>query len=144
MQINMDRNGHLYGDPSKKSDESLEAISLEDMDLYMDEIDDWDEVEEVEDIKDSAPLIDPIIKEDKVSSKKKEETSFKKRLQNLKRANADLIEKTKKEIEVQIVDFDASTYVLSKDTKSFVIEVLKKEGLEVTESSKGYEINLDF
>ena len=141
MQINMDRNGHLYGDPSKKSDESLEAISLEDMDLYMDEIDDWDEVE---DIKDSAPLIDPIIKEDKVSSKKKEETSFKKRLQNLKKANADLIEKTKKEIEVQIVDFDASTYGLSKDTKSFVIEALKKEGLEVTESSKGYEINLDF
>ena len=141
MQINMDRNGHLYGDPSKKSDESLEAISLEDMDLYMDEIDDWDEVE---DIKDSAPLIDPIIKEDKVSSKKKEETSFKKRLQNLKKANADLIEKTKKEIEVQIVDFDASTYVLSKGTKSFVIEALKKEGLEVTESSKGYEISLDF
>lgn len=141
MQINMDKNGHLYGDSSKKSDESLEAISLEDMDLYMDEIDDWDDVEEIEET--SAPLIAPIIKEGKVSSKK-QETSFKKRLQNLKKANADLIEKTKNEIEAQIVDFDASLYVLSKDTKSFVIEALKKEGLEITESSKGYEINLDF
>lgn len=144
MQINMDKNGHLYGDSSKKSDESLEAISLEDMDLYMDEIDDWDDVEEIEETKEtSAPLIAPIIKEGKVSSKK-QEMSFKKRLQNVKKANADLIEKTKNEIEAAVIDFDASIYVLSKDTKSFVVEALKNEGLEITESSKGYEINLDF
>lgn len=158
MQLNnLDKkNVRSYGNLSQQIDESLEAIGLDEMDDMMDKIDNWDDespvVESVPEEKaqhQEAPLIAPVVapvRIDEVKEKpsKVDNSSFKKRLQQLKKANTDLIEKTKKELETQIIDFDASSYVLEKDTKSFVIETLKKEGLEVSESSRGYEVNLDF
>lgn len=148
MQLNMKDNSiRSYSDLSKQIDESLEAISLDEMDDYMDESTDWND--DVVESPSTAELIPPVVKEEKkditkdVDSSQKE-SSFKTRLSQLKKANADLIEKTKKELEDQIIEFDASNYVLPKDTKSFVIRTLKKEGLEISESSKGFEVNLDF
>lgn len=137
-----------YSDLSKQIDESLEAISLDEMDDYMDETTEWND-ERVEGSS-TAELIPPVVvKEEKKGIPKdvdtsQKESNFKTRLSQLKKANADLIEKTKKELENQIIEFDSSSYVLSKDTKSFVIRALKNEGLEISESSKGFEVNLDF
>lgn len=68
--------------------------------------------------------------------------SFKTRLKSLRKQNEEMKKNMMADIENAIIEKDATEYVLSPTTKSFLIEALKKEGLDVKKTSLGYSVDL--
>lgn len=67
---------------------------------------------------------------------------FKDRLKSLRKRNEEMKKAMMADIENAIIEKDATEYVLSPTTKGFLIEALKKEGLDVKKTSLGYSVDL--
>lgn len=67
---------------------------------------------------------------------------FKDRLKSLRKRNEEMKKAMMADIENAIIEKDATEYILSPTTKSFLIEELKKEGLDVKKTSLGYSVDL--
>lgn len=131
----------LKKNPTVSAPESLEPMSMEEFDDFVDPVVETGIPDpDIQDFTFEQPVsIDPVTKPALHPPKPSHinpspavrESSFKKHLQELKKANSDAYEKVQKEIERQIIDYDVTFYVLPTGTKPFILEKLKKEGLKV-------------
>lgn len=67
---------------------------------------------------------------------------FKDRLKSLRKRNEEMKKTMMTNIENAIIEKDATEYILSPDTKPFLIESLKNEGIHIEKCSLGYSVDL--
>lgn len=94
----------------------------------------------VDDSVSSAPQNNQ--KESQPDSSATQGGNFKTRLKSLRKRNEEMKKAMMADIENAIIEKDATEYVLSPTTKRFLIEELKKEGLDVKKTSLGYSVDL--
>lgn len=68
--------------------------------------------------------------------------NFKTRLKSLRKRNEEMKKTMMANIENAIIEKDATEYILSPDTKPFLIESLKNEGIHIEKCSLGYSVDL--